>query len=169
MWNTEIRWLVKVINLHWKAGNTKQWNIKQWASPVWLGLPAANIYIYNFIIFPSLNHAEIFVSIPDEPRSTSSLAVGQITRAVINTYYEVKCLLLWAFWIYNVSWRILERVFVGNIVNIRNEWLFQGSWGINQRTEQTNCLRSGSRNLFVLRSDSFPWTQKKRHSFLKQC
>ena len=48
-------------------------------------------YIHNGIIFPSLNHAKIFESFPDEPQSTStcSLAVGQITCAVINTANEV--------------------------------------------------------------------------------
>ena len=42
--------------------------------------------IYNGVIFPMLNHAKIFESILDVP---SSSAVGQITRAVINTSNEV--------------------------------------------------------------------------------
>ena len=66
-------------------------------------------------------------------------AVGQITRAVINTLNDVKYLLLWTFWIYNVYRRILGRVLVGNIVNIGNECLiFLGSWGMNRSAEQTN-------------------------------
>ena len=48
----------------------------------------ATMIIYNGIIFPSLNHAKIFESIPNEAWSTSSLAVGQITCAVINTSNE---------------------------------------------------------------------------------
>ena len=38
---------------------------------------------------------------------------------MINTPNEIKCPLLRKFWIYNFSQRILERVFVGSIVNIR--------------------------------------------------
>ena len=56
-------------------------------------------HIYNGIMFPSLNNAKVFESIPDEPQSTSSLAAGQITCAVTNYYTsnEVKCPLLWEF------------------------------------------------------------------------
>ena len=73
-----------------------------------------------------MNHVKIFESFPNEPQSTSSSAVGHITCAMINTSNEVKCLLLREFSIYNLPWRILERVFFGSIVhvNIRNECLF---------------------------------------------
>ena len=71
---------------------------------------------------------------------------SRITCAVINTSIEAKCPLLWEFWIYNFSRRILERVFVGSIVNIRNECLFSlGSWGMNRSAEQTNRTRNASR------------------------
>ena len=54
--------------------------------------------------------------------------------------------MLWEFWIYNVYRRILGRVLVGNIVNIRNECLiFLGSWGMNRSAEQTNRARTASR------------------------
>ena len=50
--------------------------------------------IYNGIMFPSLSHAKFSNSIPNEPLSTSSWAVGKITCAVINTSNGVKWLLL---------------------------------------------------------------------------
>ena len=65
---------------------------------------------------------------------------------MINTSNEVKCPLLWEFWIYNFSRRILERVLVRNIVNIRNECLFfcvHGEWIVAR--EQTNRSRTASR------------------------
>ena len=65
---------------------------------------------------------------------------------MINTTNEVKCPLLWIFWIYNFSRRILEKVFVGSIVNIRNECLFfLDSWGMNRSAEQTNRSRTALR------------------------
>ena len=107
-------------------------------------------------------------------RSTSSSAVRQITCAVIITLNEVKCPLLWKIWIKNFSQRILERVFVGSIVNIRNKCLFSGFMGMNWSPEQTNrpwtasrfikfvCPARSSYDLFVLRSlNSIPRTQKK--------
>ena len=66
-----------------------------------------------------------FSSIPDEQSQQKVRQLGRITRAVINKSNEVKCQLLWKFWSYNFSRRILERVFVGIIVNIRNECLFR--------------------------------------------
>ena len=97
--------------------------------------------IYNsIIIFPLLNHTKIFKSIPDEPPSISSSTAGQITCTVINTSNEITCLLQQEFWIYKFSQRILERVFVESIVNIRNETVsfFLRSWGMNWRRKQTN-------------------------------
>ena len=49
----------------------------------------AIVYIYNCIIFPSLNYSILFESIPDEPLSTSCSVVWQITCAVINTSNEI--------------------------------------------------------------------------------
>ena len=76
-----------------------------------------------------LNHAKFFESIPDEPRPTSSSAVGQITCTVIIVSNEVKCLLLWEFRINNFSQRSLEMVFVGSIVNIKNKYLISRFMG----------------------------------------
>ena len=74
---------------------------------------------------------KLFSSIPDEQSQQKVRQLGRFTRAVINTSNEVKCPLLLEFWIYNFSRRILVRVFVGSIVNIRNECLFvwvHGEW-----------------------------------------
>ena len=62
-----------------------------------------------------------------------------------------------------VSRRILERVFVGSIVNIRNEYLQQ--WARNKQIvrEPLRC----SRDLFIAYSDSFPMNPEKRYPFLK--
>ena len=67
---------------------------------------------------------KIFDSFPYEPGLINSSAVRKILCAVIDTSNEVKCPLLQEFWIYNFSWRILERDFAGSIINIRNEFLF---------------------------------------------
>ena len=103
-------------------------------------------YIYNGIIFPSLNPAKNVPFNSQWTESTKSSAVGPNHCAVINTSNEVKCPLLWEFRIYNFSRRILERVVVGSIVNIRNECLFfLDSWGMNRSAEQTNRSRTASR------------------------
>ena len=69
----------------------------------------------------------------------------------------------------NVYPRILGRILVGNIVNIRNECLFfwvHGEWiGARNKLIVREPLR-GSRDLFVPRSDSFPMNPERRHSFL---
>ena len=66
---------------------------------------------------------------------------------------------------YNFSRRILERVFVEGIVNIRNECLFFWVHGelIVARNKQIDRepLR-GSRDLFVPRYDSFPMNPEKK-------
>ena len=119
-----------------------------------------NIYsnIYNGIIFPSLTHAKIFESIPAETRSTSSSEVGQITWLIHQMMRE--------FGTYNFSRRILERALVGSIVNIRNECLF--FWvhvGMNRSAEQSN--RFAVHAIYLSCAPvHFPWTQKKRYSFL---
>ena len=89
--------------------------------------------------------------------------------------------------------RILEGVFVGSIVNIRNECLFfLGSREMNRSAEQANRVNCdlffsvhgkwiavrnkqiareplrGSRDSFVPHCDSFPMNREKRHSFLKK-
>ena len=53
---------------------------------------------------------KFFNSFPDEQSQQKVRQLDRITCAVINTSNEVKSLLLWEFWIYNFSLRILERV-----------------------------------------------------------
>ena len=109
---------------------------------------------------------KLFSSFPDEQSQQKVQQLGRITCAVINISHEVKCTLLWGFWIYNVSRRILERVFVGSIVNIRNECLFfwvHGEW-IVARNKQ--IAREPLR--YELRFIP-PWTQEKGTHSLKQC
>ena len=95
---------------------------------------------------------KFFSSIPDEQSQQKVRRLGRITCAVINTSNEVKYPLLWEFWINNFSRIILERVLVGNIVNIRNECLFfwvHGVW-------------------IVARDKQIAWTQKKdNHSLIQ--
>ena len=102
--------------------------------------------IYNGNIFPSLNPAKIFQFISRWTESTKSSAVGPNHRAVINTSNEVKSPLLWEFWIYNFSLRILERVLRWKHCKYK-EWVsfFLGSWGMNRSAEQTNRPRTASR------------------------
>ena len=110
-----------------------------------------------------------FSSIPDEQSQQKVRQLGRITCAVINISNEVKCPLLWEFEINNFSRRILERVLVGNIVNIRNEFLFfwvHGVWIVARNKQITREPLRGSRDLFVPRYDSYPMNPEKRHSFL---
>ena len=102
--------------------------------------------IYNGNIFPSLNPAKIFQFIYRWTESTKSSAVGPNHRAVINTSNEVKSPLLWEFWIYNFSLRILERVLGWKHCKYK-EWVsfFLGSWGMNRSAEQTNRPRTALR------------------------
>ena len=48
-------------------------------------------------------------------------------------------------------------------------FFFLSKWGINRNAEQTNVLRSlhGSRDLFVMCSDSFPMNSEKDTQSLK--
>ena len=103
-------------------------------------------YIYNGNIFPSLNPAKIFQFISRWTESTKSSAVGPNHRAVINTSNEVKSPLLWEFWIYNFSLRILEKVLGWKHCKYM-EWVsfFLGSRGMNRSAEQTNRPRTASR------------------------
>ena len=67
------------------------------------------------------------------------------------------------------SRRILERVFVGNIVNIRNECLFfwiHRKWIVARNKQIAREPLRGSRDLLVPSYDSFPMNPEKRHSFL---
>ena len=106
-----------------------------------------------------------FSSIPDEQSQQKVRRLGRITCVVIDTSNEVKCPLLWGFWIKNFSWRILEWVFVGNIVNIRNECLFfwvHGEWIVARNKQITREPLRGSRDLFVPRYDSYPMNPEKK-------
>ena len=112
---------------------------------------------------------KFFSSIPDEQSQQKVRHLGRITCAVINTSNEVECPLLLEFWINNFSRRILKRVLVGNIVNIRNECLFfcvHGVWIVARNKQITREPLRGSRDLFVPRYDSYPMNPEKRHSFL---
>ena len=104
-----------------------------------------------------------FSSIPDEQSQQKVRQLGRITRAVINTSNEVKYRLLWEFLIYNFSRRILERVFVGSIVNIRNECLFvwvHGEW-IVTRNKQSSENRFAVHAICLSRATIHsPWTLK---------
>ena len=94
-----------------------------------------------------------FSSIPDEQSQQKVRRLGRITRAVINTSNEVKCPLLWEFRINNFSLRILERVLVGNIVNIRNECLFfwvHGVWIVARNKQINREPLRGSRDIAVI-------------------
>ena len=72
------------------------------------------------------------------------------------------------FEIYNFSWIIQGRLFVGSIVNIRNEC----HGGMNQSVQQTNPRKplSSSQDLFVPLSNSFPHEPRKKdtHSLSKE-
>ena len=81
--------------------------------------------------FLSWTLLKLFSSIPDEQSEQKVRQLGRITCTVINKSNEIKCPLLWEFWIYNFSRIILERVCFESIVNIRNECLFfwvHGKW-----------------------------------------
>ena len=126
------------------------------------------VMVSYFLRWTLLN---FFSSIPDEQSQQKVRRLGRITCAIINTSNKVKCLLLWEFWINNFSRIILERVLVGNIVNIRNECLFfgggvHGVWIVARNKQITRELLRGSRNLFVPRYDSYPMNPEKGHSFL---
>ena len=94
----------------------------------------------------------------DRCRTKWSLCAAMLRRR----HNDVECLLLWKFWIYIISQRILGRIFVGIIVNIRNECLFSGFMG-NESEYRTNKLPKIC--LFHAPIHS-PWTQKKK-TFLK--
>ena len=104
------------------------------------------LYIYNGNIFPSLNPANIFQFISRWTESTKSSAVGPNHCAVIKTSNEVKSPLLWEFWIYNFSLRILERVLGWKHCKYK-EWVsffwVHGEW--YRSAEQTNRPRTASR------------------------
>ena len=115
---------------------------------------------------------KFFSSIPDEQSQQIVPQWGRITCAAINTSIEVQCPLLWEFWIYNFSQRILERVYVESIVNIRNECLFSGfmgEWIVARNKQIIREPLRGSRDLFVPRYDSFPHEPRKKdtHSLNK--
>ena len=126
--------------------------------------------IYNGNIFPSLNPAKIFQFISQWTESTKSSAVGPNHCAVINTSNEVKSPLLWEFWIYNFSLRILERVLHWKHCKYK-EWVslfwVHGEWIVARNKQIGREPLRGSRDLFVPCYDSFPMNPEKRHSFLR--
>ena len=89
---------------------------------------------------------KFFSSFPDEQSQQKVRQLDRITCAVIYTSNEVKSPLLWEFWIYNFSLRILERVLGWKHCKYK-EWVsfFLGSWGMNRSAEQTNRSRTASR------------------------
>ena len=130
-----------------------------------------DIFLFHFVIFTMVAYflrwtlQKFFSSIPDEQSQQIVRQLDRITCAVINTSNAVKCPLLWEFWIYNLSRRILERVFVGRIVNIRNECLFfwvHGKWIVARNKQIVREPLRGSRDLFVPRYDSFPMNPEKK-------
>ena len=72
-------------------------------------------------------------------------------------------------WIsYFARW-ILEGIFVGGIVNIRNEYLFSRFMGNESQcgTNKSHENRFAVHAICLFRTAiHFPWTEKKRHSFL---
>ena len=127
--------------------------------------PNGCYYIYNGNIFPSLNPAKIFQFISRWTESTKSSALGPNHRAVINTSNEVKSPLLWEFWIYNYSLRILERVFVWKHCKYK-EWVsffwVHGEWIVARNKQIGREPLRGSRDLFVPCYDSFPMNPEKK-------
>ena len=121
--------------------------------------------IYNGNIFPSLNPAKIFQFISRWTESTKSSAVGPNHRAVINTSNEVKSPLLWEFWIYNFSLRILERVLRLKHCKYK-EWVsffwVHGEWIVARNKQIGREPLRGSRDLFVPCYDSFPMNPEKK-------
>ena len=140
------RWWVK--RMAWVHGNRK-----------------LSKYIYNGNICPSLNPAKIFQFISRWIESTKSSAVGPNHRAVINTSNEVKSPLLWEFWIYNFSLRILERVLGWKHCKYK-EWVsffwVHGEWIVARNKQIGREPLRGSRDLFVPRYDSFPMNPEKK-------
>ena len=89
---------------------------------------------------------KVFSSFPDEQSQQKVRQLSRITGVVINTSNEVKCPLLWEFWIYNFSRRIFRKGLCWKHCKYK-EWLsfFLGSWGMNRSAEQTNHPRTASR------------------------
>ena len=66
---------------------------------LWSAFVSITKNIYNGIIFPSLNPPKFHQKVRH---------LDRITCVVINSSNEVMCPLLWEFWIYNFSRRILK-------------------------------------------------------------
>ena len=74
-------------------------------------LLVTHLYIFTMVsYFLRWTLLKFFSSFPDEQSQQKVRQLDRITCAVINTSNEVKSPLLWEFWIYNFSLRILERV-----------------------------------------------------------
>ena len=114
---------------------------------------------------------KFFSSFPDEQSQQKVRQLDRITCAVINTSHDVKSPLLWEFWIYNFSLRILERVLGWKHCKYK-EWVsffcVHGEWIVARNKQIGREPLRGSRDLFVPRYDSFPINPEKRHSFLKK-
>ena len=113
---------------------------------------------------------KLFESIPDEWWSTNSWAVWQMTHSDLHVHemslsnnYCGKLEFLTVTFL-----RLLERVFVESIVNIRNEGpVLLGSWGMNRSAEQKqpeNCFTIHPICLSRTLNHSH---ETRRHSFFK--
>ena len=79
--------------------------------PSHAGLQSVQGKIFTMVsYFLRLTLMKFFSSFPDEQSQQKVRQLCRITCAVINTSNEVKSPLLWEFWMYNFSLRILERV-----------------------------------------------------------
>ena len=115
---------------------------------------------------------KFFSSFPDEQSQQKVRQLDRIPCAVINTSNEVKNPLLWEFWIYNFSLRILERVLGWKHCKYK-EWVsffwVHGEWIVARNKQIGREPLRGSRDLFVPRFDSFPMNPEKKdtHSLIK--
>ena len=129
----------------------------------------------HFVIFTMVRYflrwtlLKFFSSFPDEQSQQKVRHLDRITCAAIKTSNEVKSPLLWEFWIYNFSLRILERI-LGWKHCKHKEWVsffcVHGEWIVARNKQIGRKPLRGSRDLFVPRYDSFPMNSEKRHSFL---
>ena len=169
-WNViqEVHEMLSVIQEVMKCYPGGTWNVICYPGGIWnvICYPGGTWNnIYNGNIFPSLNPAKNFQFISRWTESTKSSAVGPNHRAVINTSNEVKSPLLWEFWIYNFSLRILERVLRWNHCKYK-EWVsffwVHGEWIVARNKQIGREPLRGSRDLFVPCYDSFPMNPGKK-------
>ena len=121
------------------------------------------VYIFIFTMvsyFLRWTLLKTFNSIPNNYCQQTDKQLDRIACAVINTWNEARCLLLRKFY----SRRILESVFVGSIVIIRNECLFSGLMG-NDSEQGANKASDNRRFLlfkYCLTQDTYicPYNKK---------